>query len=568
LTAVDLPLEGKAEIKLQRVMHSMHHHLVHYCLLELESSLSFCLHSVTPLEYCFSKRFCYSFFISPVILVGIGSLEAAQKFSNDLNLEAYKDRIALVADETGAVTHGLGCYRGWLTLDPTHAARWRQTQINPYIRLLGMISGFGSPGTIGEVLYGYVGDWKAAKGSNGRKWVVDSLLQGSAVGRFPKLTDKAFEGIDVDSSLRAFELATLRLQTGLHIVFNWKTLGPKDGNLFTRMGGTFVFQKQKCLWSHFDRGILTYADMDEVCNVVEAAVVEENLLRQEEQIRFKVVQEEQARLKAIEEEQARLKAEVDARMAEEERLAQEKAAEKEAILKAEGEARMAEEERLAQEKAAEEEARLKAEGEARMAEEERLAQEKAAEEEAIRLMAEGEARIAVEEIRTQEKAIKEEGESRLKAKTKRAEEKKAAEETRPAIDLSEQAQLKAFLNADVARTKRHKEEKARIKGGANVKKKRLAEDNADEDTRINAKQAGQAVEEKILVEEARLAEDARIKAEAEEESRFVHALRKVEEEVNQRRLLMDRLAREAKYKAPKKQLSYIEALETASNSDS
>lgn len=67
-----------------------------------------------------------------------------------------------------------------------------------------------------------------------------------------------------DSGLRPFELATLRAETGVHIVLNWDKLGPKDGELFTRMGGTFVFRGRECMYCHFDKGILTYAPIDEV----------------------------------------------------------------------------------------------------------------------------------------------------------------------------------------------------------------------------------------------------------------------------------------------------------------
>jgi hypothetical protein len=208
-------------------------------------------------------------------LVGIGSVSSAQKFAQDLGLlEKYSDRVTLLADETGAVSEALGCYRGWLAMDQQHKERYPQSDINPYLKLLGMIFGFGSPGTIGQVLYGYLGDGQGNNGPDGRKWVVDSLLQGSDKGRFPKLTKAAFANTPALSSLRPFELATLRLQTGLHIVSQWSKLGPKNGDLFTRMGGTFVFSQQQddSVWSYFDQGILCYANVEEVGHVVHATL--------------------------------------------------------------------------------------------------------------------------------------------------------------------------------------------------------------------------------------------------------------------------------------------------------
>lgn len=197
-----------------------------------------------------------------VVLVGIGSSESASKFAADLDLNKYSDSITLVADPKGVMTEKLDCYRGWLAVDKAHAERWPSTNVNPYLKLFGMIFGFGSPGTIQKVLYGYVGDKNG--GVSSRKWVVDALLQGSAKGRWPQITAEAFEGVPAESGLRPFELATLRAQTGLHIVLNWGKLGPKDGELFTRMGGTFVFREGTCIYEWRDKGILTYAPMEDI----------------------------------------------------------------------------------------------------------------------------------------------------------------------------------------------------------------------------------------------------------------------------------------------------------------
>ena len=202
-----------------------------------------------------------------IVLVGIGSADSSAKFADDLDIGKYKDMVTLVADPTGVVTDTLNCYRGWLAVDKTHAARWPATDVNPYVKLFGMIFGLGSPGTIEKVVYGYVGNKEG--GVSSRQWVVDALLQGTEKGRFPKITAEAFDGVPADSGLRPFELATLRAQTGVHIVLNWGKLGPKDGDLFTRMGGTFVFRGGECIYDYFDEGILTYAPIDEVLSAAE-----------------------------------------------------------------------------------------------------------------------------------------------------------------------------------------------------------------------------------------------------------------------------------------------------------
>jgi hypothetical protein len=331
---------------------------------------------------------------SPVVLVGIGSVESAKKFAEDLDLEKYAGRLTLMADETGAVTEALGCYRGWLTMDQANKERYPQTDVNPYVKLLGMALGFGSPGTIGQVLYGYFGDISDKNGPDGRQWVINSLLQGSEKGRTPQREKEAWDGISPSSSLRPFELATLRFQTGLHILSNWGELGPKDASLCTRMGGTFVFAENKeCVWDSFDQGILRYADMEQICEVAGATVKGERYISPRKEARvlmtngrqdaaIEEVATEEARLEAAEaKEKARIKAQDAVLQAEYE--ASLKAEEKEkarikaqdAMLQAEYEAKLKAEEmvRLAEEEArlqAEEEVSSKADEEVRLKDEE------------------------------------------------------------------------------------------------------------------------------------------------------------------------------------------------------
>jgi hypothetical protein len=62
----------------------------------------------------FLTRFLLVLPYSPVVLVGIGSIQAATKFAQDLELEErVGGKLVLVADETDSVTEQLGCYQGW-----------------------------------------------------------------------------------------------------------------------------------------------------------------------------------------------------------------------------------------------------------------------------------------------------------------------------------------------------------------------------------------------------------------------------------------------------------------------
>lgn len=273
---------------------------------------------------------------SQVILVGIGSVQSANTFARDIGLmddPLYRDRITLVTDETGRITEALQCYRGWLTVDPKHRERYPQTDMDPSLKLLGMIIGLGSPGTIPSVIEGYTGDVSQKYGPFGRRWVVQALRQGNDKGRFPRVQVAVDDG-GPKKVLRPFELATLRLQTGLHIVSRWSKLGPKDGELFTRMGGTFIFSGTECIWEHFDRGILNFANMDDICQVADAAAQGGRYVPP---TNIRSAQESRQRFWATKDEEAKRRDEEEVRLAEEARLVRERQAE---------EARLADEARL------------------------------------------------------------------------------------------------------------------------------------------------------------------------------------------------------------------------------
>lgn len=72
--------------------------------------------------------------------MGLGSAENARFFSQTLEYPLE----GLYADPTGACYKALGFYAP-------------QADINPYVKLLAMLTGIGSPGTVQEV--GWMGLW-------------------------------------------------------------------------------------------------------------------------------------------------------------------------------------------------------------------------------------------------------------------------------------------------------------------------------------------------------------------------------------------------------------------------
>mmetsp|Transcript_2570 Transcript_2570/g.7700 ORF Transcript_2570/g.7700 Transcript_2570/m.7700 type:complete len:283 (-) Transcript_2570:1337-2185(-) len=161
-----------------------------------------------------------------VVCIGLGSVNNAKKYSSLLPL----DPSLVYADECGSCHDALSFEKGFAP----------NAKVNPYLKLLPMLMGIGSPGTVQEVLRGYVGDRKA-------KQVFTSPNQFDVLG---------------SGYQRPFELATLRLSNMTTILKNWRKLAPENEDLLTWQGGAFIFDGSEVLFKHADRGILTYVDFD------------------------------------------------------------------------------------------------------------------------------------------------------------------------------------------------------------------------------------------------------------------------------------------------------------------
>lgn len=111
------------------------------------------------------------------------------------------------------------------------------TAAGPWPNLLLMCAGIGSPGTLAEVLRGYTGDRRAPA----------------------RLHWPLFRLVGPETSLRPFELATVRLQNMLEVLGHWRTYVPTDDQL-TQRGGTFLLEADNTLTDvHRDRGILGFS---------------------------------------------------------------------------------------------------------------------------------------------------------------------------------------------------------------------------------------------------------------------------------------------------------------------
>eukprot|EP00775_Hariotina_reticulata_P002965 gene2965-3250_t len=169
-----------------------------------------------------------------VITVGLGSAENARLFASTLGYPLEH----LYADPSGS------CYRA-LQFSPGFAPG---ANINPYLKLLPMLAGIGSPGTLQEVIRGYLGDRSAGPVFGGSS-PFDILGTGYQ---------------------RPFELATLRLFNMVGILPKWGELSPPDAELLVQQGGTLVFKDKDVCFRHDDSGILKYTDVDAMLTAVDA----------------------------------------------------------------------------------------------------------------------------------------------------------------------------------------------------------------------------------------------------------------------------------------------------------
>ena len=120
------------------------------------------------------------------------------------------------------------------------------------INLLIMCTGINSPGTIKEVLRGYLGD------KNSR--AIFKSDEDIKIGKFTLFKGTLFDYIARDNSLRPFELATRRLLNMIEILNNWKVYAAESASL-TQRGATFlVDNNDKLIYQFTSNSLLGYSE--------------------------------------------------------------------------------------------------------------------------------------------------------------------------------------------------------------------------------------------------------------------------------------------------------------------
>ncbi|GAB5363674.1 hypothetical protein AAMO2058_000904200 [Amorphochlora amoebiformis] len=189
-----------------------------------------------------------------VIGIGIGSVEGAKEFSRLTGFPADK----LWVDESASSYKLMGFAPGFGRRGEQKSEWWNSETVlkatqdwSPYAKLLVMCAGVGSPGTLQEVFRGYLGDRESPE------------IQKRFPGVLPDWMPGLF-GVLGDGYQRPFELATVRLINMNNILTRWELLTPKDKALILQRGGAVVIENDKIRYKHSDRGILGYADVDEL----------------------------------------------------------------------------------------------------------------------------------------------------------------------------------------------------------------------------------------------------------------------------------------------------------------
>ena len=153
--------------------------------------------------------------------IGIGNDNSADRFCTFTGFP----RKHLSTEPNAELHHDLGLYRGFNSAG------------GPWINLLLMCAGLGSPGTLKEVMRGYTGDRSAP-----------SRLSSSLFD----LAGKDFQ--------RPFELATVRLNNMVEVLGRWGTYVPDQRYLCQRGGTYLIDENNELLYYHQDKGILGFSE--------------------------------------------------------------------------------------------------------------------------------------------------------------------------------------------------------------------------------------------------------------------------------------------------------------------
>lgn len=211
-------------------------------------------------------------------VVGIGGPAAARRFCDFTGLSPARLRV----DPDGALHRQLGLHAGpgWpvpsavpdgvlraLLSTLPGGAPASEAQLRPvaaaWLNYLAMCAGLGAPGTLAEILRGYLGDASAPE-----RLAPDEVVKAGPVTIGPGVGPVKIGPIKYTNAWadrrgyqRPVELATVRLRNMVEVLSNW------DGYVtnplpIAQRGGTYIFDEAEAapLYEYRHRGVLTYSE--------------------------------------------------------------------------------------------------------------------------------------------------------------------------------------------------------------------------------------------------------------------------------------------------------------------
>jgi len=201
--------------------------------------------------------------------------DAAMTLVDMVDLDPTK--VDFFVDNDGTAGKQFGVGRGW---QPD------SDEMNPFVKLFGMLFGLGAWATLPAVISGYIGNPFIAQ-----PWIEDAFAVGMKKGRWP---DNALELDDAGNVLqnkfselpivgsfarRPLELATLRLQSMIGISLKeWEKLAPNqealDAGVLTQLGGLVVVDgktPEDVIYSWKDPGICAVANFEDIVKTLKTS---------------------------------------------------------------------------------------------------------------------------------------------------------------------------------------------------------------------------------------------------------------------------------------------------------
>mmetsp|Transcript_8408 Transcript_8408/g.24834 ORF Transcript_8408/g.24834 Transcript_8408/m.24834 type:complete len:308 (-) Transcript_8408:1753-2676(-) len=200
--------------------------------------------------------------------------DAALALADIVDLDTSK--VDLFVDNTGTAGKKWGVSRGWLP---------DNEDVNPFLKLFGMLWGLGAWATLPAVIGGYIGNPFVPQ-----RWIEDALAVGQNKDRWPNTAlELSQDGTSIEVNKftelpvvgswprRPLELATLRLQSMIGISLkDWKKLAPDeealDSGVLTQLGGCIVVDgtSLEVVYDWKDPGICAVANFEDVIKKLNA----------------------------------------------------------------------------------------------------------------------------------------------------------------------------------------------------------------------------------------------------------------------------------------------------------